>query len=120
MTRSKLMSAVAGAAMLSGAQAAYAMDEITVAYFLEWPMPFQYAKAMGTYEEEMGVTINWRSFDTGTAMSAAMAAGDVQLSVNQGLPPFVAAASAGQDIQVLDVAVDFDVNWAKEPKATQQ
>jgi taurine transport system substrate-binding protein len=81
-----------------------------VAYFLEWPMPFQYAKATGMYEEEMGVNINWVSFDTGTAMSAAMASGDVQLSVSQGVPPFVVATSAGQDLQILDVAVSYADN----------
>ena len=89
---------------------AEAHGEITVAYFLEWPMPFEYAKAMGTYDEEMGVKVNWRAFDTGTAMSAAMASGDVQLSVSQGVPPFVVAASAGQDIQIVDVAVSYSDN----------
>ncbi len=43
----KLMGAVAGLAVMTGAQAALALDEITVAYFLEWPMPFQYAKVNG-------------------------------------------------------------------------
>ena len=95
--------------MLTGS-AAMAADEITVAYFLEWPMPFQYAKAMGTYEEAMGVKINWVSFDTGTAMSAAMASGDVHLSVSQGVPPFVVATSAGQGLQILDVAVSYSDN----------
>jgi taurine transport system substrate-binding protein len=106
------MGAVAGVAMLTGAQAATAAGhgEITVAYFLEWPMPFQYAKEMGKYEEAMGVDINWVSFDTGTAMSAAMASGDVQISVSQGVPPFVVAASAGQDIQIVDVAVSYSDN----------
>jgi len=85
-------------------------EDITVAYFLEWPMPFQYAKAMGTYEEEMGVGINWVSFDTGTAMSAAMASGDVQIAVSQGLPPFVVAASAGQDLVITDIAVGYSDN----------
>ncbi|MEJ6396503.1 taurine ABC transporter substrate-binding protein [Yoonia sp. 208BN28-4] len=85
-------------------------EEITVAYFLEWPMPFQFAKVNGMYEEAMGAKINWVSFDTGTAMSAAMASGDVQISVSQGIPPFVVAASAGQDIQVVDVAVSYAEN----------
>jgi taurine transport system substrate-binding protein len=104
------MGAVAGVAMMTSAGAALAMDEITVGYFLEWPMPFEYAKVMGTYDEEMGVTVNWVSFDTGTAMSAAMASGDVQMSVSQGVPPFVVATSAGQDLQVLDVAVSYSDN----------
>ena len=108
--KSKLMSAAAGVAMLAGASTANASEEITVAYFLEWPMPFQYAKVNGTYEEEMGVHINWVSFDTGTAMSAAMASGSVQISVSQGVPPFVVAASAGQDIQIVDVAVSYSDN----------
>lgn len=110
--KSKLMGAVAATAMLTGAaQAGGHGGEITVAYFLEWPMPFQFAKATGMYEEAMGGTkINWVSFDTGTAMSAAMAAGDVQISVSQGVPPFVVAASAGQDIQIVDVAVSYSEN----------
>ncbi|WP_164661706.1 ABC transporter substrate-binding protein [Tropicibacter sp. Alg240-R139] len=107
--KSKLMGAVAGAAMLAGAAPAMAED-LTVAYFLEWPMPFQFAKETGMYDEALGTKINWVSFDTGTAMSAAMASGDVQLSVSQGIPPFVVAASAGQDLQVVDVAVSYADN----------
>ncbi|MEM8979725.1 MAG: ABC transporter substrate-binding protein [Pseudomonadota bacterium] len=108
-----LMGAVASVALLSGAQTAVAGGhggEITVAYFLEWPMPFQFAKVNGMYEEALGTKINWVSFDTGTAMSAAMASGDVQISVSQGVPPFVVAASAGQDIQIVDVAVSYSEN----------
>ncbi|MEL7165822.1 MAG: ABC transporter substrate-binding protein [Pseudomonadota bacterium] len=107
--KTKLMSAVAGVALLTGAQAAMA-DDITVGYFLEWPMPFQFAKVNGTYDEELGVTVNWRAFDSGVAMSAAMASGDVQISVSQGLPPFVVATSGGQDLQIVDVAVSYADN----------
>ena len=96
ITKRSFGNAAAALALIAGAGPALALDEITVGYFLEWPMPFQYAKEMGTYEDEMGVSINWVSFDTGTAMSAAMASGDVQLSVSQGVPPFVVAVSAGQ------------------------
>ncbi|MEL6961367.1 MAG: ABC transporter substrate-binding protein [Pseudomonadota bacterium] len=110
MIKKYMASAAAVAVLGLSATPSMAVEEITVAYFLEWPMPFLAAKADGTYEEELGVKINWRSFETGTAMSAAMAAGDVQLSVSQGLPPFVVAASAGQDIQVLDVAVSYSDN----------
>jgi len=104
-----LGAAAASAAFMTGAQAVMA-QELTVGYFLEWPMPFQYAKVQGTYEKELGVKINWRSFDTGTAMSAAMASGDVQISVSQGVPPFVVATSAGQDLLAVDVAVSYADN----------
>ncbi|WP_353473044.1 ABC transporter substrate-binding protein [Salipiger sp. H15] len=102
-----LMGAAGAAALLAGMASA---ETVTVGYFLEWPMPFEYAKATGMYEEVMGTEINWVSFDTGTAMSAAMASGDVQLSVSQGVPPFVVATSAGQDLQALDVAVSYADN----------
>ena len=104
---------LAGTATLASGQAALAdghIEEITVAYFLEWPMPFQFAKVEGMYEEAMGVSINWVAFDTGVAMSAAMASGDVHLSVSQGLPPFIVATSAGQDLELLDVAVSYADN----------
>ncbi len=102
------------AALLSSAAflspTAVAMDEITVAYFLEWPTPNLYGKSTGAYEKAMGVKIKWVSFDSGTAMSAAMASGDVQLAFSQGIPPFVVAKSAGQDLQVVDVAVAYSDN----------
>lgn len=109
-TKITLGCSAAAVALMASVTAAKAAEEITVAYFLEWPMPFQYAKVTGAYEEAMGVEINWVSFDTGTAMSAAMASGDVQISVSQGVPPFVVAASAGQDIQIVDVAVSYSEN----------
>lgn len=94
----------------TGTIAADAPAEITVAYFLEWPLPLMAAKASGAFEKEMGVKVNWVTFETGTAMSAALASGDVQLAFSQGLPPFVVAVSAGQPIQVIDIAVSYSEN----------
>ncbi len=103
---------IAAAVMAMTGQAAFAdgHGEITVAYFLEWPMPMMAAKASGAYDEALGMKVNWVSFETGTAMSAAMASGDVQIALSQGVPPFVVAASGGQDIQVVDVAVSYSDN----------
>ncbi|KUJ84101.1 taurine ABC transporter substrate-binding protein [Ruegeria marisrubri] len=105
----KTVAAITASTAIFAASQAMA-ESITVAYFLEWPMPFEYAKQMGTYEKELGVDINWVSFESGVKMSAAMASGDVQLSVSQGVPPFVVATSAGQDLQILDVAVSYADN----------
>lgn len=110
MRLSRLIGGLVSVGLLVSTQAAQAQDQITVAYFLEWAMPFEYAKAHHQFEKEMGVKINWRSFDTGTAMSAAMASGDVQLAVSQGIPPFIVATSAGQDLQLVDVAVSYAGN----------
>lgn len=108
--KSMLMGAAAGVAMIAGSTAANAMDEITVAYFLEWPTPNQFAQVTGLYEKELGVKVNWVSFDAGTAMSAAMASGDVHISFSQGVTPFLVATAAGQDLQIVDVAVSYSDN----------
>ena len=87
-----------------------ALDELNVAYFEEWPMPFEYAKQIGAYDEALGIPVNWKAIGTGTAMSAAMASGDIDISVSQGVPPFIVAASTGQDLQIVDVAVSYADN----------
>lgn len=89
---------------------AHAQEAVTVAYFQEWPMPFQYAKVQGVYDEKLGVPVNWVAFDSGTAMSAAMAAGDVQIAVSQGVLPFIAATSARQDLKAVDIAASYADN----------
>lgn len=108
--RSVLAGAVSALGLLAAAAQAEAPKEITVAYFLEWPLPFEAAKIEGTFEKELGVKVNWRSFDTGTAMNAAFASGDVQYAISQGVPPFVTATSAGQDLVAIDAAVGYAEN----------
>ena len=111
MIKRTLTAITAGAVMSMSAVPAMADGHgITVGYFLEWPMPFQFAKVEGMYDEALGAPVTWRAFGSGTEMSAAMASGDVQLSVSQGVPPFVVAASGGQDIQIVDVAVSYSEN----------
>ncbi len=87
-----------------------AAEEIVVAYFLEWPTPNQFAQVNKLYDKALGLDVKWVSFEAGTAMSAAMASGDVHISFSQGIPPFVVAASAGQDIQIVDVALAYSEN----------
>lgn len=104
------LTAVSTLALLLTSGAAMAADELTVAYFLEWPTPNQFAQAQALYDEALGVTVNWRAFETGVAMSAAMAGGAVQIAFSQGVPPFVVATSAGLDIDLVGVAVTYDDN----------
>jgi taurine transport system substrate-binding protein len=109
MTFRRLTATAALALSLSGG-AALAVDEITVAYFLEWPTPNQYAQAQEIFDAEMGVKVNWRAFETGVQMSAAMAGGAVQILYSQGVPPFIIASSAGLDIELAGIAVTYDDN----------
>lgn len=104
--RKKLLGA--SLALLLPAGAATALEEITVGYFLEWPTPNLYAQAQRIYDEALGVQVNWRAFETGVQMSAAMAGGAIQIAFSQGLPPFVIASSAGLDIKLVGIATNYD------------
>jgi taurine transport system substrate-binding protein len=82
-------------------------DEITVAYFLEWPTANQVAQLEETYDKEMGIKVNWRAFGNGNEMSQAMASGDVQIAYSQGLVPYVVAVSNGLPLKLIGVAVSY-------------
>jgi len=93
-----------------GAAAASDLDELNVAYFLEWPTPNQYEQNQGLYSEELGIPVNWSDFATGVEMSAAMASGDIDIAYSQGLVPFVNAVTAGQDLKMIAIAVSYAEN----------
>ena len=104
------LTAAATAALALSAGSAKALDEITVAYFLEWPSPNLAAKADGSFDEQMGVKVNWRAFGNGNEMSAAMASGDVQIAYSQGLVPFVVAVTKGLPLKLVSSAVSYAEN----------
>ena len=104
-TLSVLSTAVAGLSLAS--LTAAAQEDVTVAYFLEWPTANQVAQAEELYEARMGVEVDWRAFGNGNEMSAAMASGDVQIAYSQGLVPFVVAVSRGLPIRLVGVAVSY-------------
>ncbi|PLS22324.1 taurine ABC transporter substrate-binding protein [Neptunicoccus cionae] len=110
MKFTKTLTAMAVALAATTGSAAYALDELVVAYFLEWPTPNQYAQHNKIYSEKMGIPVKWVAFDAGTAMSAAMASGDVHISFSQGVTPFLVATAAGQDLQAVDIAVSYSEN----------
>lgn len=116
MKKSKKMLAIACVAALAvvasacGGGSSSDLEELNVAYFLEWPTPNQFEQDNATYAEEMGMTVNWKAFDTGVDMATAMASGDIDIAYSQGLVPFVGAVSAGQDLRMVQVAVSYAEN----------
>ena len=94
-------------ALAAGVTGAKAMEEVTVAYFLEWPTANQVAQLEKTYEKEMGVKVKWRAFGNGNEMSQAMASGKVQIAYSQGLVPYVVAVSNGLPLKLVGVAVSY-------------
>lgn len=102
---------MAAAAMsLAGVSAVQAADEVNVAYFLEWATPNMLSKVLKTYDDEMGVPVNWTNFDAGTQMTEAMLAGDIDISYSQGLAPFINAVNANAPIKMVAIAVQYPAN----------
>lgn len=104
----RIKAALAAAATLAlSAAAAGAQDQLTVAYFLEWPTANQVAQMEDTYSEALGVPVEWRAFGNGNEMSQAMASGDIDIAYSQGLVPFVVAVSNGLPLTTIGVAVSY-------------
>jgi taurine transport system substrate-binding protein len=62
--------------------------------------PAKLAQASAAYEKATGWTINWRRFDTGADIVAAMASGDIQIG-DVGSSPFAAAVSRGVPMEAV-------------------
>ena len=90
--------------------AADKQDQVTVAYFLEWPTANQVAQVEQLYDKAMGVKVKWVAFPNGNEMTRAMKAGDVQIAYSQGLIPYVVAVSAGVPLQLVGIAVSYSEN----------
>ncbi len=88
----------------------FAQDKVTVAYFLEWPTANQVAQIDKSYDEEMGVKVEWRAFGNGNEMTQAMASGDVQIAYSQGFVPFVVGVTNGAPLKLVGVAVTYAEN----------
>ncbi|MYL08156.1 MAG: hypothetical protein F4015_01430, partial [Acidimicrobiia bacterium] len=82
-------------------------DELNVAYFLEWPTANQVAQAEQTYDDVLGLTVNWIPFASGGDMAQAMEAGDIDISYSQGLTPFANFVTGGSDLLLIGVAVSY-------------
>ena len=83
------------------------LDELNVAYFLEWPTANQVAQAEQTYDAELGLTVNWFPFASGGDMAQAMESGDIDISYSQGLTPFANFVTGGSDLLLVGVAVSY-------------
>lgn len=110
--KSKLTALAAGVVIstLGSLSSALALDEITVAYFLEWPTANQVAQMEETYDKELGVKVNWRAFGNGNEMTQAMVSGDIQIAYSQGFVPFVVGVSTGAPLRLVGIAVTYAEN----------
>ena len=98
----RIFAAVLGAAALAGAFAAEAADKVVVGYQTD-ALPSSVAIANGTFDKATGVKIDFRRFNSGAEIFAAIASGDVQIGY-VGSSPFAAATSRGLDVKAFYLA----------------
>lgn len=103
MSHPALKSLYVALSLLAGA--ASAADPVTIAYQTGID-PSKVAQADGAYEAATGSKINWRKFESGAEVIAAVASGDVPIG-NIGSSPLAAAASRGLPIQTFLVTAEI-------------
>lgn len=101
LKRHLIGAALGTTALLMGAGSSLA-ETIIIGHFGN-PTPMQMARAEGKFEAATGWEIEWRKFDAGTDVIAAMAAGDVMLA-ELGSSPTAIATSQGVDLQLFMLA----------------
>ena len=101
MTRLRKSLTLLASALLAAVayQAPAWSDELTIGYQTAVE-PSKLAQADGAYEKATGRTINWRKFDSGADVIAAVASGDVQIGY-VGSSPLAAAASRELPIETI-------------------
>lgn len=103
MTRLRKSLTLIASALLAAVayQAPAWSDELTIGYQTAVE-PSKLAQADGAYEKATGWTINWRKFDSGADVIAAVASGDVQIGY-VGSSPLASAASRELPIETIYV-----------------
>ena len=89
-------------AALGGVGAMAADKTITIGHFGN-PTPMQLVAASDQLEKETGWTIDWRKFQAGTDVIAAMASGDIKLS-ELGSSPIAIALTQGVPIELFMIS----------------
>ena len=90
---------------LIGLPALAADQEVTIAYQTTVE-PSKVPQADGDYEKATGWKINWRKFESGAEVLAAVASGDIQIGY-VGSSPLAAAASRELPIQTIYIAAEI-------------
>jgi taurine transport system substrate-binding protein len=98
----KLLTSAMGALMIVSAAAALAADKKVVVAFQTDALPFQVGIANGDFAKSTGYQIDFRKFNSGADVFAAIASGDVQVGY-VGSSPYAAATSRGLDVKAFYV-----------------
>ncbi len=102
-----LLALCLGLASPIGQAAEQQPERISVGYFEQWPTPSLFSLAKQTYDRTLGIPVDWVAYDSGAAMNAAMAAGELQIAFSQGHAPFVVGVSDGLELSLIGIAVVY-------------
>ena len=89
---------------------AVAQTKVVIGHFGD-PAPYKAIVADGTLEKATGWTIEWRQFNSGAEVNAAMASGGISIS-EIGSTPLSAGLSTGLDYQMISVGKVIDSSEA--------
>ncbi len=76
-----------------------AITSLTVGYYAN-PNPERVAQQKGWFDQELGVKVSWKPFESGAAMMAAITSGAIQFTCESGTPPIAAAAAQGGNQEI--------------------
>ena len=97
------LAALAAVVQASGMSSAMADDKTVVIGHFGNPTPMQLVAASDELSKATGWTIEWRKFQSGTDVIAAMASGDIKLA-ELGSSPLAIAATQGVDLQLFMIS----------------
>lgn len=99
----RLFTAAIGATLLAGASLGFAADKKVVIGYQTDALPSSVAIANGDFAKATGFQIDFRKFNSGADVFAAIASGDVQIGY-VGSSPYAAATSRGLDVKAFYLA----------------
>lgn len=91
-----------------GNTAAYSSETtVRVAYFDGWPGTFEVGWAQGLFEKEMGVRLDWKTYDTGGHMCDALAADEIDIAYALGSVPFALSVTNGFRLKLVAISESY-------------
>ncbi|MDH3762603.1 MAG: ABC transporter substrate-binding protein [Gammaproteobacteria bacterium] len=105
-----LLAICAGLLTTAGEAAGHKPTEISVGYFLQRPTPAQFSQATQTFDNALGLKVNWVAFENGNEMNRALVQNRIQIAFAQGHVPFLLGVSQGLELSMIGIAVGYPDN----------
>ena len=85
-------------------------DKLMVAYYPGWPCSYQVGEAKGWFEQELGMKVDFRDFDSPDQIAMAVVSGDIDIAYSLGIIPFISGLTQGTDMKLIGIAVSYAAN----------